>query len=557
MMSSAISMIAGMEETKVRSASDDLFSSGGEREGVSFATSLNERIGMPASSEGKQAGNDLAIALSSLETATVKKNIEEVAQTPTGGKEEPLADQNASVRNELKCSTPSNIIHTQVAGSGPKLTSENVETNASELPAPVKGDAAYGLPRPTLAPGVPDQTPASNVKIANVDRPVAPNSDSPVAQKEPAAGKKGIESGSLKNSAKTQEKPATNSTVQKIAKKTGDATVVAPKPVAGASTSAIPSAAQVELPKAALPAEITKASDTSSTVVSAVPKPPTGIAPPPNGQFRKEIASGTNASVTDNSMTPPAVSDCAASSKIEMSPQKMTAVALPDRSDGDNKQQVVREPGVAFLHPAGIVSAAVVADDSLGGVAVTKQAVGDAGFHSPASATSSRDQQGIVVGTQSLNEAPRMLSSTPTSLEVGIQNGTHGWLKVRAELTDGGAVNASVSATSSVGQEMLHRELPALAAYLQDEKVTVNAIVVHSAPTGGTDARSSAGTDGAGGQTPQRNNEGEQQHQGLTKTTLNGSDERVSYRGWHGIDEDGSLPLAAYVSGGIWLSVRA
>jgi hypothetical protein len=231
---------------------------------------------------------------------------------------------------------------------------------------------------------------------------------------------------------------------------------------------------------------------------------------------------------------------------------------LQDRSDGDNKQQVVREFGVASFHPTGIVSAAVVPGDSLGGPAAIKQAVGEAGFHSPGSATSFRDQEGVVVGAQSLNEAPRMLSSTPTSLEVGIQNGTHGWLKVRAEMTDGGAVNASVSATSSAGQEMLHRELPALTAYLQEEKVAVNAVVVHSAPsTAGADARSSTGTDGAGGQTPQRSNEGEQQHHGLTKATLNGSAERVSYRGWHGIDEDGSLPLAAYVSGGAWLSVRA
>src|SRR4029077_15043197 len=132
------------------------------------------------------------------------------------------------------------------------------------------------------------------------------------------------------------------------------------------------------------------------------------------------------------------------------------------------------------------------------------------------------------------------------------------WLRVRAEMTDGGAVNASVSATSSAGQEMLHRELPALTAYLQEEKVAVNAVVVHAAPSiAGADARSSTGTDSAGGQTPQRSNEREQKHHGLTKTTLNDSDERVWYRGWHGIDEDGSLPLAAYVNGGTWLSVRA
>jgi hypothetical protein len=150
-----------------------------------------------------------------------------------------------------------------------------------------------------------------------------------------------------------------------------------------------------------------------------------------------------------------------------------------------------------------------------------------------------------------------MLAATPTSLEVGIQNGTHGWLKVRAEMTDGGVVNASVSAASSAGQEMLHRELPALTAYLQEEKVAVNAVIVHAPSAAGMDARSSSGTDGAGGQTPQRSNEGEQQHQSLRKTTLNVSEETIPYRSLHGVDEDGSLPLAAYVNGGSWLSVRA
>ncbi len=150
-----------------------------------------------------------------------------------------------------------------------------------------------------------------------------------------------------------------------------------------------------------------------------------------------------------------------------------------------------------------------------------------------------------------------MLAATPTSLEVGIQNGTHGWLKVRAEMTDSGVVNASVSAASSAGQEMLHRELPALTAYLQGEKVAVNAVIVHAPSAAGTDARSSSGTDSAGGQTPQRSNGGEDQHQNLKKATLNGSGETMTYRGLHGVDEDGSLPLVAYASGGSWLSVRA
>jgi hypothetical protein len=123
-------------------------------------------------------------------------------------------------------------------------------------------------------------------------------------------------------------------------------------------------------------------------------------------------------------------------------------------------------------------------------------------------------------------------------------------------MTEGGVVNASVSAASSAGQEMLHRELPGLTAYLQEEKVAVNAVIIHAPSTAGADARGFSGMNGAGGQTPQ-SNEREQQHQSLRKPALNGSDGPMTYRSLTGIDEDGSLPLAAYVSGGSWLNVRA
>jgi len=151
-----------------------------------------------------------------------------------------------------------------------------------------------------------------------------------------------------------------------------------------------------------------------------------------------------------------------------------------------------------------------------------------------------------------------MLLATPTELEVGIQDGTHGWLKVRAEMAEGrGVVNASVSAASSAGQEMLHRELPALTAYLLEEKVSVNAVIVHGPSAIAAESRRAAGMDGAGGQTPQRNNEGEEQQQNVRKTTLIGTGEAAAYRSLHGVDQDGSIPLAAYASGGSWLSVRA
>jgi hypothetical protein len=304
--------------------------------------------------------------------------------------------------------------------------------------------------------------------------------------------------------------------------------------------------------------EISKAADPLSETVSAATKPSIGISPTAvDGHVPKVAASGANTGVTDTAIMVTAESDPIVSPKTDMSAEKLPAGAMPRGGDAENKSQAVQGSGTVLPHSIGIVPTTVMSGNTPVELVATKLQPGEAGSHTAASPIGLREQDGAVRVAQSTDGAPRMLSATPTSLEIGIQNGTHGWLKVRAEMTDGGVVNASVSATSPNGQEMLHRELPGLTAYLQEEKVAVNAISVHASLAGGTDARSSSGTESTGGQTPQRSNEGEQQHQSLRKTTLNGSDETTTYGSLHGFDGDGSLPLKAHASGGSWLSVRA
>jgi hypothetical protein len=91
-------------------------------------------------------------------------------------------------------------------------------------------------------------------------------------------------------------------------------------------------------------------------------------------------------------------------------------------------------------------------------------------------------------------EAHRTLVATPTVLEVGVPNGTQGWVKIRAEVSSEGQVNASLAAGSSASQEMLHRQLPALNAYLHSEQMTVTATVTERS------FGSSAGAGGGPGQ---------------------------------------------------------
>jgi hypothetical protein len=156
-----------------------------------------------------------------------------------------------------------------------------------------------------------------------------------------------------------------------------------------------------------------------------------------------------------------------------------------------------------------------------------------------------------------MDGAHRTLAATPTALEVGVTNGTHGWLKIRAELATGGGVNASLSAASSGGQEMLHRELPSLAAYLQQAQVAVNSVVVHPAMAG-NDSHGLAGGMGGdvSGQTQQRNDQGGETRHGLNDPVPSHV-ETGAYEVVNGVGAGGLLSPVTYAGGGSWLNVRA
>jgi hypothetical protein len=72
----------------------------------------------------------------------------------------------------------------------------------------------------------------------------------------------------------------------------------------------------------------------------------------------------------------------------------------------------------------------------------------------------------------------QVLASSPTQLDVGVFDGTHGWLRIRAELSNGGTVSASLTA-SATAYGPLRAALPEMANYLQAEAVSVDKIAVH------------------------------------------------------------------------------
>ena len=241
-----------------------------------------------------------------------------------------------------------------------------------------------------------------------------------------------------------------------------------------------------------------------------------------------------------------------------------------EAKDANSNAQSLSGSGEIAVKPqgAGGTPAVAAVDGSLGvqGV-VQKHSSGlgnDAGLPSDTVGEAVARSQETAGGEASLvNDGHTIVSATPTSLEVGVANGSHGWLKIRAELTDGGAVNASVSAASSAGQEMLHRELPSLTAYLQSERLGVSTVVVDATPAT-TATKEFSGAMSGGDQPGQAQQGGSSQsgdaRQGLATANSDRMDEPVSSAGLEGVDAD-ALSSAMYGEGGSggggWLSVRA
>ncbi len=147
----------------------------------------------------------------------------------------------------------------------------------------------------------------------------------------------------------------------------------------------------------------------------------------------------------------------------------------------------------------------------------------------------------------------RTLAATSQVLEVGVASGTHGWLRVRAEMASGGEVSASVMASSAEAVKALHHELPGLQEYLSREQVGVASVAVSATSASTQDAGSGVAADG--GSQP-RGGDGSTQQQ---RTMLMANEAEA----WNGIEAGPAFGLAAApslygqsIGGGGWVNVR-
>lgn len=165
-------------------------------------------------------------------------------------------------------------------------------------------------------------------------------------------------------------------------------------------------------------------------------------------------------------------------------------------------------------------------------------------------------------------ESHRMLLATPTALEVGVQSGTQGWLRIRAEVSEQGAVNASLAAGSSGGRELLHSQIPALNAFLHSEQMSVTTTVMDRGSLTGSGA---AGSGGLGSQAGAGNSngsllqgggaqsDGDQRESAQQVPSGSASDVGKSYNARSGVSETEGMPssrVPAPWESGRWLNVR-
>jgi hypothetical protein len=569
MMSAAI-LITGSEQAKVGTVS----AARNETGRISFAESLDVSVGDSSSLQEKNGVSDSTTELRSTHGAVVAKQPDGVVEALEGLKSRTFAVQKASKHEDLTSMVSAKVAQTprmDVAASQQKTLEGGAAANQIGLPVEVEEPAKSDAPE--VASGTLTG-PADSAMNENDVSPVNTAGAHPLrvtvgvsAAVQGSAETAGNASGvsSAKQTLKLQESTTAPKIVKKSVGPAGDAVVVgAMLPVASPApgiTSAVEQAVATSiLPQSAVgsaKAEVDAAVTGGSSVGTAVHAVVTGLA-------RQELMRGEKPKAPEGETTVPSAIDSGIALKSGVGQERASAISPLIGGEGDARPQSITASFAAVVHAVSggvgvssdVAPSIVMVSNTPANLNLAHVPAGNAIAHAAGLPVGPREQDGTGFAAAPLDGMPRMLASTPTSLEVGIHDGTNGWLKVRAEMADGGVVNASVSSPSPTAIEMLHRELPALTAYLQEEKVAVNAVVVHAASSAGGEGRSFLGADG-GGQTPQRGNEEDRRSQNPGYAKGSDANDAAAYRSLNGVDGEGSLPLNAFESGRGWLSVRA
>jgi hypothetical protein len=551
MMSAAILLTAVGERGNVHSVSADQ----GGPEGDSFASSLSQRIDDTTSGQGKSP------SVASLSILPASKS-EPPTKKPAPASSANSAPKSSGVTNVVTPEPRSS------AAQSAKVQESKPAMEAVDSPEVPTGDIDHSMMN-TASSQVDSVTGSAQdglarARVAEKDLPpVSSAGDVGVGCQVVGTRERAKDISSLQGSVKTQVGQTGPKNLSKPLE-TGRALHTAAPAIAVRDTTADTSSVSVQTVAYAAASQ-DKSGNTANWDTDA--KPVVGgssvgvLSSPTATGVHKEVGSANKRDDVDTRATSSAQGD-----DLDASPKGREAVAASSPVsviDVDRKPQGGTEPvanaghSITEIGNVAVASGGVLPGSPLGDLSGAKSAIASTSVYEVGSSAGLREQDAHSMLAMPSDGVPQTLTATPTALEVGIQDGTHGWLRVRAEMTNGGSVNASVSVTSPATQEMLHRELPSLTAYLQEEKVAVNTVVVHSPVQSAVEQRSFAGADGAGGEAAQRGNEREERRQYASKTVSGGSDEARAHGRLAGFEEDGSLQHGTYSAGGSWLSVRA
>ncbi|MGD0445330.1 MAG: hypothetical protein ABSA39_15445 [Edaphobacter sp.] len=569
MMSAAILVPMSAEQTSLPPASSDMSSHAGQ-EDLSFAKKFSERVGDPVMLGVKTSAVEPAIPPVAVKRTEAAKS--GVTASIGGEKQRISAGQEISAQGELQNAVARRIVQsetTAVAGTRAKMAGGDSTTVKEAMPSPQaeasRKEVVAALPKPEALPvAVPrGNEPVQPAVAPDGDALLTSGGNGPVVSNQTAAAEeKTNDVIPEKKAAKPEVSAVTAKSVQKPVRTAVIGAVKEGTSTSGMSTeSLMPMVGQGDTAVIVPGSESGKASVEVSKTDSEVATIRAGVAPAAvDGSVRNGNEYRAKADVAVDAESPVSVADDPKTiEKPDVDMEKMTAVAGPSALGNETKAQDGPDAAATVVHAmSGGAEASlgfapgVIAPGEVRDVTSTKLAVSDAGAHPAGVLAESREQDGSGGVATSMDGMPRMLVATPTTLEVGIANGTHGWLKVRAEMVDGGEIHASVSTASPAGLEILHRELPSLTTYLQQEKVAVNTVAIHTAAVEPVERRGSSADMGGAGQTPQ-NGEGRERPQSSGRVTAGRDGEAVGYQE---DDADGLSPLAIF-GGGSWLSVRA
>jgi hypothetical protein len=204
------------------------------------------------------------------------------------------------------------------------------------------------------------------------------------------------------------------------------------------------------------------------------------------GQSKKEVADTSltaikNVPSTAGQPLDAAVSGLPAPAAGTASDQVSALESKSKHSSASSIAGLVAKPATGIVSAEGLLANA----GGVNGIAAVGGVAGQAlqGGHSSGASGKNDSQPSPGHATAG---TPQLIASSPAQLDVGVYDDTHGWLRIRAELGTGGAVNATLT-SADAAHESLRTALPAMTHYLGAESVNVSSIELHKfgdAPSG-------------------------------------------------------------------------